>query len=87
MDARAIYCPNLQDHTKHRKILVLVSEKELYLNCRNHGWMKIEFSKAGRKINFQDVAVNVVAVRGKPHFDITDYPVLTEGTFPNIKNG
>lgn len=81
--AKAVYCPKGKDHRNKNKILLLLDGDKLYINCKDHWWIQVEFSKCGENINFNDVAVTTSSLPRNIHFDLQEVPVLAIGEFLN----
>ena len=79
--ARAICCPNKEDHQDYDKRLLVLDERALYVHCKGHGWIKIEFMRGDRLISFDNVAVTATSMPPKHHFELDQLPVLAVGKF------
>jgi hypothetical protein len=64
MKNKSILCPKPSDHHANngkylKKTLLIVGEDCVYAFCQKHGWLKIEFLKFGKKIDFSDSSVKI----------------------------
>lgn len=77
---RSIICPKSEDHNVPKKLL-FVSRDALYVNCHAHAWIKIEFVKSGRKMDFDNIAVITRSMGPDFNFNHTPIPVIASGEF------
>lgn len=77
---KSIQCPQKKDH-KRDKHLLFVKGDDVYVNCNQHCWIKIIFKKAGKRINFDNIAVTLEQMGEGFHFKHTPVPVVALGAF------
>ena len=77
---KSIPCPKKEDH-KYPKNLLFMGKEEIYAFCKHHLWIKIEFKKGDRFINFENTSVIATAMGENFHFDHEEMPVLALGKF------
>jgi len=80
IDAKVVNCPETDDHT-HKKILLVVNDEFLSVYCREHGWLKIELKRGGDAINFKDVSAKVTPFGTDTHLNLSDIPTIGVGEF------
>ena len=80
IEAREIRCPKSEDH-QHKKILLVVGDDYFSVYCREHGWIKIEFSKLGEKMNFENVSAKISSLGPGTNFVLSPIPGLAIGNF------
>ncbi len=73
-------CPKYEDHANYPKRMFYMVDDGLYLFCKRHQWIKFEFIKDGRKIDFKDV--KVIAQESKiKNFEEESLGILAYGRF------
>jgi len=73
---RSIYCPREENHRDHKKTLLIVGKTDVSVYCRKDGWMKIEFRKNGKLIDFSDSAVTVHSIPKDRHINTEPLPTI-----------
>jgi len=67
-DIQSILCPNESGHIVNgnyiKKKLIMLGPDCLYAFCKKHGWLKVEFSRFGKKVNFEDVSIKISEAPG-----------------------
>ena len=82
---RVIECPKRSDHP-HTKTLLFLGNNDISVYCKDHGWMKVEFHRAGELLNFKNVSVRITPYQRKGlNFIRESAPVIAEGEFIHRK--
>jgi len=84
LSAKAIYCPKSEQHPR-KKILLLLRQGKVLIHCKDHGWISVELSKFGEKIDFEGMAVRVEAMEKNTHFDLEPVPLVAIGEFESVR--
>jgi hypothetical protein len=78
---KAVYCPKKEDHENHKKIAFLFDNDGLYVYCKLHGWVKFEFNRMGKKIEFSNASISATDLPPDIHFDLEEIPIIATGDF------
>ena len=76
---RSICCPDAS-HEDHKKTLLFLSDDSVAVHCKMHGWIRLNFYKNGKKMDFHQATVTVSPIKEK-HIDNENMPVLSIGKF------
>ena len=86
---RSVPCPNISDHKGWngqyvKKTLIIVGPDCVYSFCKKHGWMKIEFWRDGKKLDFSTTTIKISEVSQKyiPNVEATTVSVGRFGKKP-----
>lgn len=82
---RSVLCPKLSDHAKVggrylKKTLLIVGDDCIYAFCQKHKWLKIEFTRFGKKIDFTDTTFKISEVPEK-YIKNVEAPTVAVGKF------
>jgi len=80
LNRRAIFCPEASQHQR-KKILLLLSDFELNVFCKEHGWLRIHLFKDGDQMNFNGVVAKVEETERKTNFVLEPIPTIGVGDF------
>jgi len=80
LNRRAIYCPKSSDHP-HKKILLLLGNKEIDIFCGEHRWLRIELFRGKKPIYFNNVRSKVTEIDIDTNFNLEPVPGIAIGDF------
>lgn len=83
---KSVYCPKDDEHAKVngkllRKTLFIVGEEGcIYAFCQKHRWMRVDFMRFGKKLDFSDITFKINEVSEK-YIKNIEAPVVSVGKF------
>ncbi len=84
IEKQEIKCPKASEHP-HKKILMLIGKSDISVYCRDHGWIKVELHKAGKRLNFENVSAKITGYPRKTNFICQPTPGVALGEFKHRK--
>ena len=77
---RVIHCPKSADHP-HKKILLLLGNREIDIFCNEHKWLRVELFIGEKPIYFDNVRAKVTELDKNTNFDLDPIPAVAIGDF------
>jgi len=79
MKKQAVLCPG-PEHRDHKKTLLFMSGDKIYVNCKTHGWINVQFIKAGKPVSFAGCGVKIEKAKWE-FIDSVPVPTVSVGGF------